>query len=61
MVPEENKSAKKNPAETFGEMFEAFGKAISEIFNDPDLKEKAKEFGKSATGSAKTFGSRFKD
>lgn len=42
-------------------MFEAFGKAMSEIFNDPELKEKAREFYKSATQSAEIFGSRFKD
>jgi hypothetical protein len=42
-------------------MFRAFGQAVSEIFNDPELKEKAKEFTESAAESAKTFGSRFKD
>ena len=47
--------------ENFGEMFKAFGDAISEIFDDPKLKEKAKEFAESATESAKIFGSRFKD
>ncbi len=34
---------------------------MSEIFNDPELKQKAKEFAESAAESAKTFGSRFKD
>ena len=42
-------------------MFRTFGDAISEIFNDPNLREKAKEFGKSAGESAETFGKRFKD
>ena len=42
-------------------MFEAFGKTVSKIFNDPELKEKAREFCKSATQSAETFGSRFRD
>lgn len=42
-------------------MFEAFGDAISQIFKDPELKEKAKEFGRSAVESAETFGNRFKD
>ncbi len=46
---------KKSTAANFGEMFEAFGKAISEIFNDPELREKAKEFGKNAAESAETF------
>ena len=42
-------------------MFKAFGQAVSEIFNDPGLKEKAKEFTESAPDSAKTFADRFKD
>ncbi len=42
-------------------MFKAFGEAISEIFNDPELKEKAKEFTESASSSAKTLANRFKD
>jgi len=60
MSQEEN-SSKKTATENFGEMFKAFGDAISEIFDDPKLKEKAKEFAESATESAKIFGSRFKD
>lgn len=58
---QEEKSDKKMTVENFGEMFKAFGDAISEIFDDPKLKEKAKEFAESATESAKIFGSRFKD
>jgi len=54
MSPDENK---KSAAESFGEMFEAFANTISQIFKDPELKEKAKEFGKSAVESAETFGS----
>ena len=54
-------SGKKTPAENFAEMFKAFGQAMSEVFNDPELKEKAKEFAESASKSAKTLGSRFKD
>ena len=34
---------------------------MSEIFNDPELKQKAKEFAESAAESAKAFGSRFND
>ncbi len=52
---------KKTTAESFGEIFKVFGDAISEIFDDPKLKEKAKEFADSAAESAKIFGSRFKD
>ena len=49
------------PAENFAEMFKTFGQAISEVFNDPELKQKAKEFAESAADSAKTLGNRFKD
>ena len=37
MSPEESFN-KKNAAENFGKMLEAFGSAISEIFNDPNLR-----------------------
>ena len=60
MSQEEN-SSKKTATENFGEIFKAFGDAISEIFDDPELKEKAKEFAESATESARIFGHRFKD
>ncbi len=42
-------------------MFESFGAALSRIFDDPELKAKAREFGKAAGDSAKTFAGRFKD
>jgi hypothetical protein len=57
-MPEE---LKKSPSETFTEMMKNFGSAMAEIFNDPKLKEKAKEFGESAADSAKAFAGRFKD
>jgi len=57
-MPEE---FKKSPSETFTEMMKNFGSAMAEIFNDPKLKEKAKEFGESAADSAKAFAGRFKD
>ncbi len=60
MSQEEN-SSKKTATENFGEIFKAFGDAISEIFDDPKLKEKAKEFTESANESARIFGHRFKD
>ncbi len=60
MAPEENEG-KKGTADSFGEMFRAFGEAISEIFDDPQLKAKAKEFVDSAANAAKTFGNRFQD
>ena len=52
---------KKTPAQNFGELFEAFGNAISQIFDDPELKQKAKDFGQSTVSAAETFGKRFKD
>jgi hypothetical protein len=52
---------RKHPVEDFRAMFEAFGKAMSEVFNDPELKEKAKELGNSIAKSAETFGNRFQD
>ncbi len=55
------KTNKRKTPEAFAEMFRTFGDAISEIFDDPKLKKKAREFGKSAAESAETFGKRFKD
>jgi len=60
MTDDENKKGK-SATESFGEIFKTFGDAISEIFNDPELKKKAREFTDSAAESAKTFGSRLKD
>ena len=40
-------------------MFEAFGRAIDEIFDDPDLKEKAKELGRSIVEFGETNGLQF--
>ena len=59
MTKEEN--PQKTATESFAEIFKAFGDAISEIFDDPDLKEKAKEFGKSAAKSAEALGNRFQN
>jgi hypothetical protein len=52
---------KKPVVESFAEIFESFSQAISEIFNDPSLKESAKEFTESASASAKKMAGRFKD
>lgn len=49
------------PGESFGQMVATFGQAISEIFNDPELKTRAREFGDAASASARTMGGRFKD
>ncbi len=60
-MSQEQNAGKKTSAESFADIFRAFGQAVSEIFNDPELKEKAKEFTESTVEAAKTFGSRFKD
>jgi hypothetical protein len=60
-MSQETGAGKKSAAENFGEMFKAFGNAMSDIFNEPELKGKAREFGKSVSRSAKTFGSSLKD
>ena len=60
-MPQEENSRWKSASESFSDMFEAFGNAISQIFDDPELKGKAREFGRSAVESAEAFGSRFKD
>ena len=52
---------KKDVFESFRQMMEEFGNAVGEVFRDPDLKQKAKEFGNSAKDSAKAFADRFKD
>jgi hypothetical protein len=51
----------KSPGESLGELVKEFGDAVSKIFDDPELKKKAKDFGDSAVKSAKLFGQRFKD
>jgi len=61
IMAKEKENAKKGPGDSFGQMLTAFGSAISEIFNDPELKEKAKEFGDAAAESAKALAKRFKD
>jgi len=43
------------------DLLNKFGNALGEIFNDPELKAKAQEFGKSAGSSADAFASRFRD
>lgn len=56
-----DESKGKSPADSFGELLKEFGDAVGKIFDDPDLKKKAKDFGDSAIRSAKHFGGRFKD
>ncbi|MFC2062757.1 hypothetical protein ACFLS8_02290 [Chloroflexota bacterium] len=60
-MPKEENAQDRTAADNFGKLIKAFGDAVGEIFDDPKLKEKAKEFADSAVVSAKAFGSRFKD
>jgi len=60
-MSKEEKTNKKQATDNFVEIFRAFGQAIGEVFDDPELKKKAKEFADSATNSAKTLAKRFKD
>ena len=57
----ERKPREKKVSTSFQEMFEAFGKAMSEILNDPELKKKARELGQSAAQSADALADRFRD
>jgi uncharacterized protein len=54
-------SGKKGVADSFTEIFTAFGQAISEVFDDPELKNKATEFADTAADSARTLANRLKD
>lgn len=42
----------KKDAENLGKMFKSFWETISEIFEDPELRKKAKEFSQSVMDSA---------
>ena len=61
MEEEQKEQADRSAADSLGQMFTAFGQAISEIFNDPELKAKAKELGDAASVSMETLGRRLKD
>lgn len=60
-MEEPQKEQQKTAAGNLGDMFDALGDAMSQIFNDPKLREKARELGKAAKESAETLGERFKD
>jgi hypothetical protein len=60
-MSEEEKTNRKPPVDSFAEMFKSFGLAVGQIFDDPDLKKKAREFAESAADSAKTMAHRFTD
>lgn len=59
------KITKKGPhqkaAEDFKKVLKELGDALSEVFDDPKLKNEVKRMSRSAVKSAKTFGKRFQD
>ena len=57
----EKRASEPKPGESLRQMFIALGDAFSEVFNDPELKAKARELGDAASQSASRLGSRFKD
>ena len=61
MEEEKKEQTDRSATDSLEQMFTAFGQAIGEIFNDPDLKAKAKELGNAASVSMETLGRRFKD
>ncbi|HLD21763.1 MAG TPA: hypothetical protein VJB65_02585 [Patescibacteria group bacterium] len=58
-MPQKKKQQK--TSQNFADIFKEFGAALAEVFDDPKLKQKAKELGQSAVVSAKTLGKRFQD
>ena len=60
-MEEQQKEQGKTAAGNLGDMFDALGDAMGQIFNDPKLREKARELGKAAKESAETLGEHFKD
>jgi len=58
---EDRSRDKKDTVDSFSDMFSAFGEAMSELFDDPELKRNARQFADGAISSAKTFARRFGD
>ncbi len=56
------KDDKQVAAERFGKLIKTFGETVGEVFDDPELREKAKEFAKTAVDAAAKFAdSKIKD
>ena len=57
-----SKYNRKEAAEKFGQVMKTFGEAVGEILNDPELREKAKEFSQSVIeATAKVIDSHIED
>jgi hypothetical protein len=60
-MPQENQEHRTETVESFAGIFKDFGQAIGDVFNDPNLKEKAKEFAENVSASADKMANRFKE
>ena len=61
-MAQKEKYDRKKAAENLGKVMKTFGETMSEIFNDPELRKKAKEFSQSIVDSAaKVVDSHVKD
>ena len=60
-MDDQEKTVKKSPGQHLGDLFDMLGDAMGQVFNDPGLREKARELGRAAKESAETLGERFKD
>lgn len=61
MAEEKKTNKTQGTVESFVEIFRVFGQAVGEVFDDPQLRNKAREFADSAANSARTLVDRFKD
>ena len=57
MAPKEKTPARNEQADALGKMLKKFGDTVSEIMEDPKLREKALEFSKSVVDAAAKFAS----
>jgi hypothetical protein len=60
-MTQENREHKTETVENFTELFKTFGQAVGDIFNDPELQKKAKEFAESISVSADSLVDRLKE
>ena len=51
-MAEKGKYNRKKAADDLGKVMKTFGETVGQIFNDPELREKAKEFSQSIVNSA---------
>lgn len=61
MDSEERQRKESTPGNNLRQLFAALGDAFGEIFNDPELKARARDLGDAAADSAQQLGRRFKD